>query len=103
VSDQTSNSSSTPTTTARRPTAVLVAVGILVATPVVALMWVSSYARETPRLWGVPFFFWYQFLWVFLAAACTYAAYRIVLATTPVRRFGQNEGRTEDRTPGGER
>jgi hypothetical protein len=74
------------TTPARRPTGVIVVVGVLVAIPVVALMWVSSYARETPRLWGIPFFYWYQFLWVFLAAICTYAAYRIVLMTSPRRR-----------------
>jgi membrane protein implicated in regulation of membrane protease activity len=90
VSDQSSPSEQTP---ARRPTGVVVLVGVLVAIPVVALMWVSSYARETPRLWGVPFFYWYQFLWVFLAAGCTYAAYRLVLMTTPVRRFGQSENR----------
>jgi hypothetical protein len=94
VSDQSSPSeSSSPTPVARRPVGVMVVVGLLVAAPVVALMWVSSYARETPRLWGIPFFYWYQFLWVFLAAGCTFAAYRIVLMTTPVRRFGQSENR----------
>jgi hypothetical protein len=40
---------------------------------------VSTYARETPRLGGIPFFFWYQFLWVFITAGLTYAAHRIVL------------------------
>ncbi len=58
----------------------LVLAAVLLALPVVALMWVSSYARETPRLAGVPFFFWYQFLWVFLCAGLTYAAHRLVLA-----------------------
>ena len=62
-----------------------IAVAVLILAPIVALMWVGSYAKPTPRLWGMPFFFWYQFLWVFLAAACTYAAYRIVIATTPPR------------------
>lgn len=76
---------------ARRSPAVIGAVGVLVAIPVVALMWVSSYARETPRLWGMPFFYWYQFLWVFLAAGCTFAAYRLVLATTPARRRLEEE------------
>ena len=57
----------------------LVIAGVLLAIPIVALLWVSSYARETPRLWGFPFFFWYQFLWVFICAACTYAAHRLVL------------------------
>jgi len=58
----------------------LVLAGILLAIPIVALCWVSTYARETPRLGGVPFFFWYQFLWVFITAGLTYAAHRIVLA-----------------------
>lgn len=53
---------------------------VLLAIPVVALLWVSSYARETPRLWGFPFFIWYQFLWVFVCSALTYAAHRLVLA-----------------------
>jgi membrane protein implicated in regulation of membrane protease activity len=71
---------------AGRPPGAVVAVAVLILAPIVALMWVGSYARETPRLWGMPFFFWYQFLWVFLAAACTYTAYLIVLATSPRRR-----------------
>jgi len=58
----------------------LVLAGVLLAIPIVALLWVSSYARETPKLGGVPFFFWYQFLWVFITAGLTYAAHRIVLA-----------------------
>ncbi len=60
--------------------ALLVLAGVLLALPVIALLWVSSYNRETPRLWGFPFFFWYQFLWVFLCAGLTYAAHRLVLA-----------------------
>ena len=58
----------------------MVVAGICLAIPLVALLWVSSYARETPKLGGVPFFFWYQFLWVFLTAGLTYAAHRLVLA-----------------------
>ena len=58
----------------------LVAAGILLVIPIIALMWVSSYAKETPRLWGFPFFFWYQLAWVPLTAAMTYTAHRLVLA-----------------------
>ncbi|MCW2820123.1 MAG: rane protein [Marmoricola sp.] len=58
----------------------VVIAAVLLAIPVVALLWVSSYAHDTPELGGVPFFFWYQFLWVFLCAGCTYAAHRLVLA-----------------------
>jgi membrane protein implicated in regulation of membrane protease activity len=60
--------------------ALIVIAAVLLAIPVVALCWVSSYSRETPRLGGVPFFFWYQFMWVFITAALTYTAHRLVLA-----------------------
>ena len=53
---------------------------LLLAIPVVALMWVPSYAKDDPELWGFPFFFWYQFLWVFLTSAATWVAYRLTLA-----------------------
>ena len=71
----------------------LVVAGILLAIPIVALLWVSSYARETPRLWGFPFFFWYQFLWVFICAACTYAAHRLVLAARRPRTGDREDQR----------
>jgi hypothetical protein len=58
----------------------LVVAGILLAIPIIALLWVGPYARETPRLGGIPFFFWYQFLWVFICAGMTYAAHRVMLA-----------------------
>jgi hypothetical protein len=61
------------------------AAGVLLLLPIVALMWVSSYAKPEPRLAGFPFFIWYQFLWVFLCSACTYAAYRLVLKARPHR------------------
>ncbi|HWU20548.1 MAG TPA: DUF3311 domain-containing protein [Nocardioides sp.] len=58
----------------------LVLAGVLLAVPVIALMAVPTYAKSEPSLWGFPFFFWYQFLWVFLCSAMTYAAYRLTLA-----------------------
>ena len=66
-------------------TDLLVVAGVLLAIPIVALMWVSSYSRDEPRLGGFPFFIWYQFLWVFLCSALTYTAYRIVLVARPHR------------------
>lgn len=47
------------------------------AAPVVALLWVPSYARAEPHLVGVPFFYWYQLLWVPLSVLCMIAAYRL--------------------------
>jgi len=82
---------STPTSDGRRdsdrvvtmpPTnrGLLVAAGVCLLIPLVALLWVSSYSKATPRLGGIPFFFWYQFVWVFLTSALTYTAHRLVLA-----------------------
>jgi membrane protein implicated in regulation of membrane protease activity len=59
---------------------------VLLAAPFVALLWVSSYAKDEPRLWGFPFFYWYQFLWVLLSAAFTYTAYLLVRGTERTRR-----------------
>jgi len=54
--------------------------GVLLAIPVVVLLAVPHYAKEDPKLFGFPFFFWYQFLWVFLCSALTWTAYRLTLA-----------------------
>jgi hypothetical protein len=60
------------------PTPTMIAVGVLLLIPLVALALVPTYAADGPRLWGFPFFYWYQLLWVFLAAGCTYAAYALI-------------------------
>jgi hypothetical protein len=61
----------------------------------IALAWVSSYAKKDPVLWGFPFFIWYQFLWVFLCSGCTYAAYRLVLKARPHRPMTNDTTREE--------
>jgi hypothetical protein len=58
----------------------LAAAAVCLLIPLVALLWVTSYAKETPRLGGIPFVFWYQFVWVFVTSAFTYTAHRLVLA-----------------------
>lgn len=62
------------------PVGAKVVAGVLLAIPVVALLLVSTYAKKTPELWGFPFFYWYQFLWVFLAAGFTYGAFLVIEA-----------------------
>lgn len=52
--------------------------GVLLLVPLVALALVPTYSRETPRLWGFPFFYWYELLWVFLAPAFTWTAYLVI-------------------------
>lgn len=65
--------------------ALLAIAGVLLALPMIALAWVSSYAKVEPKLAGFPFFIWYQFLWVFLCSAMTFTAYRLVLKARPHR------------------
>ena len=67
----------------------LASAGVMLAIPIVALLWVGSYARVEPTLAGFPFFIWYQFVWVFLCAACTLAAYHLVRIARPRRPFSQ--------------
>jgi hypothetical protein len=62
----------------------------------VALLWVQSYAKVEPTLAGFPFFIWYQFLWVFLCAACTLAAYRIVRIARPPRPLSARRAQRRD-------
>jgi Protein of unknown function (DUF3311) len=76
--------------------ALLTVAAFLLAIPVVALLWVDSYARIEPVLAGFPFFIWYQFLWVFLCAACTWTAYRIVLIARPRRPLSERGARRRE-------
>jgi ABC-type spermidine/putrescine transport system permease subunit II len=56
----------------------IVAVTVLLAIPILALVLVPIYARKGPELWGFPFFYWYQLLWVLLCGLFTSAAYRLI-------------------------
>ena len=62
----------------RLPASTAAAVAVLLAIPLVALALVPTYARETPRLWGFPFFYWYQLLWVLLTPIATWTAYVLI-------------------------
>jgi hypothetical protein len=48
---------------------------VLLLVPFVALLWVPFYTRTTPRLFGFPFFYWYQFLWVPVTAVLVWIVY----------------------------
>ena len=62
---------------------------LLLLLPFIGLLWPPLYARQTPRLAGFPFFYWYQFLWVLLGAGLTGLVY---WATTPRRGPGGGDG-----------
>jgi Protein of unknown function (DUF3311) len=41
----------------------------------VGVLWVPFYAGAEPSWHGVPFFYWYQMLWVLVSAATTAIVY----------------------------
>ncbi|MBV9786238.1 MAG: DUF3311 domain-containing protein [Acidisphaera sp.] len=49
---------------------------LLFLLPFAAVIWVPSYNRIEPTLGGIPFFFWYQLLWILIAAALVGVVYR---------------------------
>jgi Protein of unknown function (DUF3311) len=69
---------SQPSSRRRLPTGAAVTAAVLLLIPCVALALVPTYSRETPKLWGWPFFYWYQVLWVFLTPLLTYAAFKVI-------------------------
>lgn len=48
---------------------------VLLLIPYAAMLWVPYYNRIGPELAGVPFFYWYQLLWIALGAAVLIPAY----------------------------
>lgn len=61
------------TTPAKKKTPVWV--WLLLLAPYIGLCFPSFYARATPALFGFPFFYWYQFVWVVLTSVLLYIAY----------------------------
>lgn len=55
-----------------------VAAGVLVAIGIVLPLVVPIYARHDPELAGMPFFYWYQLLWVFIDAGLLFVAYTLM-------------------------
>lgn len=43
----------------------------LLLLPFLGLVFPATYAHANPTLWGVPFFYWYQFAWVIVSALIT--------------------------------
>jgi hypothetical protein len=51
---------------------------LLLLVPYLGLLWVPFYNARAPELWGFPFFYWYQLIWVPITAALTWLVYRSV-------------------------
>jgi Protein of unknown function (DUF3311) len=49
---------------------------LLLALPFLGLLYPPLYSTEDPTLFGFPFFYWYQLVWVPVTALLTYFVYR---------------------------
>ncbi|MGC5002253.1 DUF3311 domain-containing protein [Streptomyces sp. DT203] len=54
-----------------------VVIALCLIAPFVAMLWVGSYAKVDPTFIGIPFFYWYQMLWVLISTALTMVAYKL--------------------------
>ena len=50
---------------------------LLLLLPYIGLLYPPIYSRLEPELWGIPFFIWYQFLWVLITVAITGFVYKM--------------------------
>jgi hypothetical protein len=50
---------------------------LLLALPFVALLWVPFYDSVEPAAWGIPFFYWYQFVWMFVTTGLILLVHRM--------------------------
>lgn len=48
---------------------------LLLIIPFIATLWVPFYAGKDPELAGIPFFYWYQFLWIIITSLLTALVY----------------------------
>lgn len=48
---------------------------LLLAVPLVGVLIPTIYNKTDPTLIGIPFFYWYQMLWVPLSVLCTIVVY----------------------------
>ena len=49
---------------------------LLLFLPAVGLAFPGLYARATPELFEIPFFYWYQIAWILISAIVTAVVYR---------------------------
>jgi hypothetical protein len=50
---------------------------LLLLVPIVAVLWVPFYNGVEPSWAGIPFFYWYQMLWIIIGAATIVLVYKL--------------------------
>ncbi|MFT4508822.1 DUF3311 domain-containing protein [Caballeronia sp. 15711] len=56
----------------------------LLAIPCIAMLWVPFFNRMEPAINGIPFFYWYQFSWVPIAALLTLVVHKATDNDEPI-------------------
>lgn len=79
------STSETPTRGPARPAPYVIS-GILLAVGIIVPLIVPMYAHADPALFGIPFFYWYQMLWVFTDAFLLWIVYALVTREDRRRR-----------------
>ncbi|GGK52938.1 membrane protein [Streptomyces flaveus] len=72
-------------------TPVRVVIALCLFAPFVAMLWVDSYAKVDPAFIGIPFFYWYQMLWVLISTALTMIAYQLWQRDQRARKADRSE------------
>jgi hypothetical protein len=70
---------------------------LLLLAPFVGTLWVPFFNSVEPRLGGVPYFYWYQFLWIVLSAVLTAVVYFATLAGPDAPSHGNSSGSDVER------
>jgi hypothetical protein len=91
-----------PTRGPARPLPYVIA-GVLIVIAIVLPLAVPMYARAEPVLWGFPFFYWYQLLWVFIAAGLLGISYLIIRVEDRRRRAEVRDAAPTSDSPTGDR
>ena len=52
-------------------------IALLLLLPLIGTLVPEFYNRNAPAIGGMPFFYWYQFLWIPISVACTWIVYRV--------------------------
>jgi hypothetical protein len=89
-----------PTRGPARPAPYVIS-GILLVVGIVLPLIVPIYARQDPDLFGMPFFYWYQILWIFIEAFLLWIVYLIVTKEDTRRRAAARAGRESSTGIGG--
>ena len=78
----------------RRHVGTWIVISVLLAAALIGTLWVPFYNHTTPTLWGFPFFYWYQLMWVPIVAILGAAAY--LLSQAAQRGDGAAGARSRD-------